>query len=329
MDFDELLDISSEEEDELVAEFLKKRHAPRTQKAYDSAGKKWEKWCAKKGIDPYAADGGALTRFAALLDKSKLKANSKKSILEAVNTRFEPKIEKAKKADLHKCFERGAEPAEQAKALSIKIIREVARHVETDVDEQVFEDAVLMFFLCARPDTVLRGKVADEPPVKKKDITLLQGGGAGVYLTKFKNSTSAKNHDIEFEALTKPITVKLRDDSFELCPAKLARALKIGNQESALFNTSTYSSFSSRWKQLAGKAGLKTTRGEFSPYCTRVGGVCTLLKAGLDEAVIKKITGWKSDMVERYGERVMLRPDEVQAYKFYNPKGLAGKYKPF
>ena len=64
----------------------------------------------------------------------------------------------------------------------------------------------------------------------------------------------------------------------------------------------------------------------YGTHSTRVGAACGLLKADLSEKVISMLCGWKSDMIKRYAERVVLKPSEVDAWAFFNPVSLAGSY---
>ena len=64
----------------------------------------------------------------------------------------------------------------------------------------------------------------------------------------------------------------------------------------------------------------------YTSHGLRSGGVCTLLKAGLERTVIENLADWKSDMIEHYGRKVCLQPRRTQAYAFYNPIELRGRY---
>lgn len=47
--------------------------------------------------------------------------------------------------------------------------------------------------------------------------------------------------------------------------------------------------------------------------------MCYLLAAGLTETAVKVLAGWTSDMVRWYGHRLVLDPELVQPWPFYNP----------
>lgn len=64
----------------------------------------------------------------------------------------------------------------------------------------------------------------------------------------------------------------------------------------------------------------------FSPHSTRVAGTCFLLRCGLLPAVISALADWESNMVERYGRRVLLNPNIVEPFRFYNPKSMSTSY---
>ena len=59
-------------------------------------------------------------------------------------------------------------------------------------------------------------------------------------------------------------------------------------------------------------------------HSTRVAAVCYLLQAGLTEAVVKALADWTSDQVRRYGRRLILDPELVEPWPFYNPE--SGSY---
>ena len=55
-------------------------------------------------------------------------------------------------------------------------------------------------------------------------------------------------------------------------------------------------------------------------HSTRVAAVCYLLRAGLTETVVKAWADWTSDQVRRYGRRLVLDPELVEPWPFYNPE---------
>ncbi|KAJ9457604.1 hypothetical protein DIPPA_59005 [Diplonema papillatum] len=67
-----------------------------------------------------------------------------------------------------------------------------------------------------------------------------------------------------------------------------------------------------------------------NPYGThsaRVGGCCTLLKAGMDPDQVVTMGDWAdAAMIRRYGEKVLRDPHCVQAVRFYCPVTLAHVY---
>ena len=66
-------------------------------------------------------------------------------------------------------------------------------------------------------------------------------------------------------------------------------------------------------------------------HSTRVAAVC-YLRAGLTETVVKALADWTSDQVRRYGRRLILDPELVEPWPFYNPEsgsyGDAPTYNP-
>ena len=61
----------------------------------------------------------------------------------------------------------------------------------------------------------------------------------------------------------------------------------------------------------------------FSMHSTRVAAVCYLLRAGLTETVVKALADWTSDQIARYGRRLILDPELVEPWPFYNPESGA------
>ena len=61
----------------------------------------------------------------------------------------------------------------------------------------------------------------------------------------------------------------------------------------------------------------------FSMHSTRVAAVCYLLRAGLTETVVKAPADWTSDQIARYGRRLILDPELVEPWPFYNPESGA------
>ena len=59
-------------------------------------------------------------------------------------------------------------------------------------------------------------------------------------------------------------------------------------------------------------------------HSTRIAAVCYLLRAGLTDTVVKALADWTSDQVRRYGHRLILDPELVEPWAFYNPE--SGSY---
>ena len=55
----------------------------------------------------------------------------------------------------------------------------------------------------------------------------------------------------------------------------------------------------------------------------RVAAVCYLLRAGLTETVVKALADWTSDQIARYGRCLILDPELVEPWPFYNPESGA------
>ena len=59
-------------------------------------------------------------------------------------------------------------------------------------------------------------------------------------------------------------------------------------------------------------------------HSTRIAAVCYLWRAGLTDTVVKALADWTSDQVRRYGHRLILDPELVEPWAFYNPE--SGSY---
>ncbi|KAJ9436714.1 hypothetical protein DIPPA_28347 [Diplonema papillatum] len=121
------------------------------------------------------------------------------------------------------------------------------------------------------------------------------------------------------------------------CPVAVFTQLKgMAGDKALLCPYVTYPSFREALGG-AGKPGILSclnesrpagrSRAAFVTHSARIGGCCTLLKAGMDPMQVKKMGDWSADsMVTYYGDKVLRDPDCVEAVRFYNPVSLAHMY---
>ena len=76
------------------------------------------------------------------------------------------------------------------------------------------------------------------------------------------------------------------------------------------------------------RAGIDDPVGSVTGWHSpRVGGACTLLRAGLSETIVQKVGFWESpDMVGHYAKQMIHNPLCVEPFAFYNPRALEASY---
>ena len=118
----------------------------------------------------------------------------------------------------------------------------------------------------------------------------------------------------------------------ELCPVAVFRKLRERAKGLSLCNIGK-GEFQRTLNHLLKKAKIPNNapgreRQLYTQHSTRVTGTCYLLRCGLLPLIISAIADWSSDMVSRYGRRILLNPLLVEPVKFYNPKSMGSSHGP-
>jgi hypothetical protein len=237
-----------------------------------------------------------------------------------------------------KAFERAGTAAEQSLPVSLPDFKAWAPHVRTLRDMDFFLGVLGSWFTLSRPQAFLS---------LKWDKITFPAGKAKVIFTEQKGKNQVK-HTVEMEEIATSLkTPKLKFDNYKgalktlsFCPRAVFVALKSRSPDAVHVSNfgagdAGYQKFrdasivflkASGYQGKAEKDDPDKERFGYTLYMSRVGGVCTLLKSGLDPAVVKAVANWSSDMIERYGAKVNLEPSCVEACKFYNPVGHKNRY---
>lgn len=287
-----------------------------------------------ESLKPWPASTESIRVFVAYLKRSKAYANPATdlfAVLAEVRKRGQRDVaDDVQVSELLKSLERGAEPQEQAGIIALRELRKMANAVSTEIDFETWLSCACAFFCLARIDSFLSLTVDD---VKFAD------GKLRVRLSNLKGEVRKTILEPEFERISTEVPFDFPNfdkSSVPCCPVGCfrvlqARAMDAGRSSLSFCVNKQYQKFLRcfnvliRKTDLAG-ADVNRRRAEFSPHSTRIGAVCTLLRAGLAEKVISALANWTSEQISRYSREVMLHPDCVTAFRFYNPRNLAGSY---
>ena len=69
-------------------------------------------------------------------------------------------------------------------------------------------------------------------------------------------------------------------------------------------------------------------RNVYAVHSRRVAAVCSLLRAGLSEVIVKALANWSSDEIRRYAHQVIFNPELVEPWPFYNPDTASYSARP-
>jgi len=122
-----------------------------------------------------------------------------------------------------------------------------------------------------------------------------------------------------------------------LCPVAILRAFKTMDATAVLGRNQISNPYQKANRVLCGykdKRGLIERAGIDDPvgsvtgrHSPRVGGACTLLRAGLSETIVQKVGFSESpDMVGHYAKQMIHNPLCVEPFAFYNPRALEASY---
>jgi hypothetical protein len=319
-----------------VAELRAARTAPKTKETYQPAVPLYLATCVKANLSPWPPSEASLEIFVAYLKKSKAYLNPEVyfwAIVDEAKTQGAAiSLSKAWISDTLTALQRGLAPQEQAEPLSIPILRALGRACTTDVDFNLVLSLVCAIFSVARADSFIRLK-----PAQVKDVA---PGRVQVTLGHMKGERRREELTPVFESLPvaflranfPPLFTPLGEiplDPVRAFRALRERAVKANSANLAICPTAR--KMLRRLADLLKAAGIQNAspgrrRAFYTLHSTRVAAVCYLLKAGLAETAISTLANWTSDQIQRYGRRMMLDPELVDAFPFYNPVGMAGLY---
>ena len=303
--------------------------APGTLKTHKPALPLYEAACLKAGLPAFPASLESLETFAAALSASQAYSNPCVyffGILRANRDRGHDLHDPAGRiSDITTALDRGTPVEEQCEPIGLQTLRTLAGAVVSDSDFDVLLTILGAFFSRSRIDSFLSLSVADVVP---------EVAGTKVAFSKLKGTVRKREEWVEFQRLEDHAPFKTRLGDVPCCPAAvfgLLRDRACARGDARLCKVHKYNKFLESMKSLFQQAGIENevegrSRHLYTAHSTRVGGVCTLLRAGLAEKVISTLAGWKSNMIERYSRRVVLEPSIVEPFAFFNPVTLKGSY---
>ncbi|KAJ9438780.1 hypothetical protein DIPPA_13028 [Diplonema papillatum] len=225
---------------------------------------------------------------------------------------------------------------QQAEPLGVKEFRAIFDAIRTTGDYGAALQILGEFFTLLRTSSMRA--------IRAEDITL-SGGRLRVEWRMAKGKRECVRF-LTFEAINLVPPLTLSDppegapSSIRFCPVEVFTLLKrLAGSSQLLCPNCGYRSFREAL------CGTRTRRGLFadingmsagrSPgsrlayttHSARVGGCCTLLKAGMGVMQVCELGDWASeDMVRLYGKKLTRDPYCVEAVRFYNPVSLAHCY---
>jgi hypothetical protein len=332
-------------DDEALAALGKARTNEKTAKTTEASAKAYEKWCEnrKSKLAPWPLTVDKMNLFTGyLLLPAENRYKKPLAELEAAKAKnsnlghawVDPKGDFAKNK---RALERDGVADDQSIPISLEGFRKLQPFIVSFKDLDVVLALLGAWFLCTRPDSFL--SIKKESIKFAKDAKGVERATLKVTAAKGKSSFS---HEPELEDLSclkiKPLYFPNyigKQKTVPVCPVAVFRALLKNALGATLSNFGSGQPGYQRWRNafihLFEQAGLPTDLKDgqeerYTLYCTRVGGVCTLLRAGLTTNVVSTLAMWESDQVKRYGKRVTLQPTCVQPVKFYNPRSFEDVY---
>ena len=220
---------------------------------------------------------------------------------------------------------------EQASPLTVPVLRKLAAAVETDKDFVLLLFLVAAIFCVGRADCFLH--------LRPEDIEDLGPDRVKVSLRNLKGQKRKRTLAPVFRRLPgqQPTShfapLQTSRGEIVLCPVFVfrllhAKATVVRAEFVAQCKNATYKTMWRLLDVLLTKAKVEQhapgrDRKLFSMHSTRVAAVCYLLRAGLTETVVKALADWTSDQIARYGSRLILDPELVEPWPFYNPESGA------
>ena len=228
-------------------------------------------------------------------------------------------------------LERDMPEHEQASPLTVPVLRKLATAVDTDKDFVLLLSLVAAVFCVARADCFLH--------LRPEDIEDLGPDRVKISLRNLKGQKRKRTLAPVFRRLPEQqptshfAPLQTARGQIVLCPVFVFRLLRakatvVSAEFVAQCKNATYKTMWRLLDVLLTKAKVEQhapgrDRKLFSMHSTRVAAVCYLLRAGLTETVVKALADWTSDQVARYGRRLILDPELVEPWAFYNPESGA------
>ena len=167
--------------------------------------------------------------------------------------------------------------------------------------------------------------------IQKDDIVDTGKDGVKVILKNLKGSNRDKSVDPHYERIpslgywSNPVLGKL-----ELCPVEVFRKIRSRAKGRSVCNVTN---FQRTLNHLLDRAKIQNKvpgrdRHLYTHRSTRVTGTCYLLRCCLLPLIISSIANWSSDMVNKYGRKILLNPQMVEPIAFYNPRGMKSSHGP-
>ncbi|KAJ9460746.1 hypothetical protein DIPPA_02769 [Diplonema papillatum] len=313
-----------------------------TKAAYKSNTAEYVSWCNEEGVAPYPASvrrleafGGCLTMMGSSSYKTP-HALVKAIVAENLAKGFVLSDPAGDVPRMLRALEREAPDAEQKEPLGLEQFRQIFSEVRS-VDGY---SAALQ--LLGEHFTLLRARSMQA--IRTEDVVFGEGKVRVVWrISKGKgNCTRALCFD-EIN-LVSPLLLPSAPDGapgrVRYCPVEVFSLLKrmaLARGSELLCPFTTYSSYYGALCGTGARRGVLQDLNQQGPagrngnvygtHSARIGGCCTLLRAGMDPDQVVTMGDWADvGMVRRYGERVLRDPHCVQPVRFYCPDTLAHVY---
>ena len=230
---------------------------------------------------------------------------------------------------------RGLSEPDQKRPLSVSRLQSLFQAVSSDVEFAAALSMCGAFLTLSRVSSMLALKREEIVLGRARESHLRQ---VTITITVLKGKGRISRDTVTLEEVPdapllragwSPLSIPKR---LPLCPVRIFEVLRkvdvhvtLERKYSRLYHVLNGSE---GYTALFVQAGL-CSQGEktYGTHSCRIGGTCTLLKSGLSQSVVQAVGRWKSaEMVDHYARQVLLNPNCVEEFRFYNPVSLAGQY---
>ena len=330
-------------EDEVVEELRQGKIKATTASSYSSATAQYENCCKRLGIPPWPICDRALEAYCGYLRKmheveeGRPYSDPTPYVHALIHTSRSLHGGSGVSAPvLDTCLrslDRVALQEKQSWPITLSILREMAGAVRTPLDYHVFVATAAAFLLLCR--------IKCFTEVDEDQFEVTEGQRVAVTLKCLKGSSAKKELPLTYEAVSgehlltafafpncrsrTPIPgcpVAILCEWRRLLREERTMAKNLIRSESALVNAMNVllkAAGIETQTESKGSMGQTLYKNRYTGHCTRVGGVCCLLKAGMDRDALTVCMGNVSDQLPRYGFRVITEPSKFQPWAFYNP----------